>query len=157
MIKASTLRTFSRLNNIPSTVAVYASCQHLCQLRKTRFRWWTKPCRTGLVTCRVIKRCFNLHIPTSRIYHSATPLRPHGTVLEPLDSYGSSVMVLLYSSCNYQLIIAEEPGLLPMYEQHGFLLPFSSQPLDSFYFKFPVLPHAPFNQPSVDVCIDLVH
>ena len=62
-IKASTLNSFSRLNNIPSTVAVYASCQHLCQLRKTRFRWLTKPCRTGLVTCRVVKRCFNYPYP----------------------------------------------------------------------------------------------
>jgi len=36
----------SWLNNVASTVAVYASCQHLYRLRKTRFRWMASPCRT---------------------------------------------------------------------------------------------------------------
>ena len=70
-IKASTLYQLSRLNNTPSVVAVYASCQHLYWLRKTRFRWLTTPCRIGLVTYRNISKCFFhslMDIPTSRTF-----------------------------------------------------------------------------------------
>ena len=43
---------FSRLNSSSSVMAVYVSCQPLYQLRKTHFRWLTKPCRAGMGICR---------------------------------------------------------------------------------------------------------
>jgi hypothetical protein len=59
-VKASDNKYHFGAQYIPSVVTVYASCQHLCSLRKTRFRWLTTPCRTGLVTCREVLRCFIL-------------------------------------------------------------------------------------------------
>ncbi len=49
-------------NTIPLAVAVYASCQHLYWLCKTRFQWLTKSFCTGLVTCGFAKRCFIINI-----------------------------------------------------------------------------------------------
>ncbi len=57
-VKASDNKHHFEAQYIPLVVTVYASCKHLCSLRKTRFRWLTNPCRTGLVTCREISRCF---------------------------------------------------------------------------------------------------
>jgi hypothetical protein len=73
-VKTPVLIILSRLNSIPLTVAVYASCQHLCRLRKTRFRWVANPCRTGLNTCRDTKRCFIIFIYICSPYKSP----PHG-------------------------------------------------------------------------------
>ncbi len=57
-VKTPVLILLPRLHSIPSTISVYASCQRLRWLRKTRFRWVAGPFRTGLVTCRETKRCF---------------------------------------------------------------------------------------------------
>ncbi len=40
-VNASTINNLSRLNIIPSTLAVYASCRHFYLLCNTRFRWLT--------------------------------------------------------------------------------------------------------------------
>ena len=45
----------SRLNNEAFTVTVYASCQYLYWLRKTRFRWMASPCRVGSVPTGLLK------------------------------------------------------------------------------------------------------
>ena len=47
--------------------------------------------------------------------------------------------------------------MLPVYKQHGFLLPFAVQPTDSLPLELAILPHAPLYQPPVDVRIDAVH
>lgn len=74
--ETSTCRTVSRLHSIPSAVAVYASCRHLYRLRKTRFRWLTRPYRTGLVTCRVISRCFIFKSPPHGLCTARSNLVP---------------------------------------------------------------------------------
>jgi len=82
----------SKLNTIPSIVAVYASCRHLYRLCKTRFRWLTKPCRTGLYTCGFAKRCFI-------IYNTPHKSSPYGLArrdIIPLFQY-SSIPVFHYS------------------------------------------------------------
>ena len=57
-VKASYDKHHFGAQYIPSIVTVYASCRYLYRLRKTRFRWLTRPCRTGLATCREVLRCF---------------------------------------------------------------------------------------------------
>ena len=42
------------------------------------------------------------------------------------------------------IVITEPPGLLPVYKQHGFLLPFPVQPTDGLSLELSILPHAPF-------------
>jgi hypothetical protein len=44
-VKASDNKHHFGAQYIPLVVTVYASCQHLCSLCKTRFRWLTIPCR----------------------------------------------------------------------------------------------------------------
>jgi hypothetical protein len=70
-LRLQRLTNFSRLHLLPLAIAVYASCWYLYQLRKTRFRWLTKPYRTGLTTCRVVTKRFIFQIPASRALHSA--------------------------------------------------------------------------------------
>ncbi len=55
------------------------------------------------------------------------------------------------------IVITEPPGLLPVYKQHGFLLPFAVQPSNSLSLELPILPHTPLYQSAIDVCIDIVH
>jgi hypothetical protein len=52
------------------------------------------------------------------------------------------------------VVITEPSGLLPVYKQHGFLLPFSIQPTDGLSLELPLLSHTPFYQPAIDLCID---
>ena len=62
----------TRLNHTAFVIAVYASCQHLCRLRKTRFRLMANLYRTGLAPCWVSSKGFKEQfIPLSRAAHGA--------------------------------------------------------------------------------------
>lgn len=103
-IKASTLVNFEA-QYIPSIVAVYASRKHLCSLCKTRFRWLTRPCRTGLLTCRVISKCFIIIA-----FILSAFINPHFTDLSQRDLLLTSYLLLPYFCLPKKTSIEAERG-----------------------------------------------
>jgi hypothetical protein len=94
------------------TAAVYASCPHLCRLRKTRFRWLAIPCRTGFIPARLLKGvsfCANPHLMGFSRHDEATFLSIYTntdgvlTYENPRHLYG--LYTLLAAGVIYNLLL----------------------------------------------------